>query len=83
MIRATSSVPRHGTWRGRPRSIPAFGAGSHNRLGQHIARIEIDAMLVEVADPNEGLRAGRAVERLASNFISGPTHMPIRFRRRT
>ena len=29
----------------------AFGAGAHNCLGQHIARVEIDAMLMEVLTP--------------------------------
>ncbi|HEY9235889.1 MAG TPA: cytochrome P450 [Phenylobacterium sp.] len=59
----------------------AFGAGAHNCLGQHIARIEIDAMLVEVLTRMKDFELAAPVEWLASNFISGPKHMPIRFRR--
>lgn len=58
----------------------AFGAGAHNCLGQHIARIEIDAMLVEVLTRMKDFELAAPVEWLASNFISGPKHMPVRFR---
>ncbi len=57
----------------------AFGAGAHNCLGQHIARIEIDAMLMEVLTRMKGFELAAPVEWLASNFISGPKHMPVRF----
>lgn len=57
----------------------AFGAGAHNCLGQHIARIEIDAMLVEVLTRMKDFELAAPVEWLASNFISGPKHMPVRF----
>lgn len=59
----------------------AFGAGAHNCLGQHIARIEIDAMLVEVLTRMKDFQLAAPVEWLASNFISGPKHMPVRFAR--
>lgn len=59
----------------------AFGAGAHNCLGQHIARIEIDAMLVEVLTRMKDFELAAPVEWLPSNFISGPKHMPVRFRR--
>lgn len=59
----------------------AFGAGAHNCLGQHIARIEIDAMLVEVLTRMKDFQLAAPVEWLASNFISGPKHMPVRFRK--
>jgi cytochrome P450 len=59
----------------------AFGAGAHNCLGQHIARIEIDAMLVEVLTRMKDFSLAAPVEWLPSNFISGPKHMPVRFRR--
>jgi cytochrome P450 len=60
----------------------AFGAGPHVCLGQHIARIEIDAMLSEVLSRMEDFELAAAPEWLASNFISGPRTMPLRFRRR-
>jgi cytochrome P450 len=58
----------------------AFGAGPHVCLGQHIARIEIDAMLREVLTRMDDFALAEEPEWLASNFISGPKAMPIRFR---
>ncbi len=60
----------------------AFGTGPHACLGQHIARIEIDAMLREVLTRMDGFELAAPVEWLPSNFISGPKAMPLRFRRR-
>jgi cytochrome P450 len=58
----------------------SFGNGPHVCLGQHIARIEIDAMLREVLTRMKDFELAAPVEWLASNFISGPKAMPIRFR---
>ncbi|MGZ3378195.1 MAG: cytochrome P450 [Phenylobacterium sp.] len=58
----------------------AFGTGPHGCLGQHIARIEIDAMLREVLTRMSGFELAAPPEWLASNFISGPKVMPLRFR---
>jgi cytochrome P450 len=60
----------------------AFGTGPHGCLGQHIARIEIDAMLTEVLTRMTGFELAGPPEWLASNFISGPKAMPVRFRQR-
>jgi cytochrome P450 len=60
----------------------AFGTGPHACLGQHIARIEIDAMLREVLTRMSDFELAAPVEWLPSNFISGPKAMPLRFRRR-
>jgi cytochrome P450 len=57
----------------------AFGTGPHGCLGQHIARIEIDAMLKEVLSRMGGFEVAGEVEWLPSNFISGPKAMPLRF----
>lgn len=62
-----------------PNDHIAFGTGPHACLGQHIARIEIDAILREVLTRLEGLKIGKA-EWLASNFISGPKHLPVTFK---
>jgi cytochrome P450 len=59
----------------------AFGTGPHGCLGQHIARIEIDAMLREVLTRMTGFELAAPPEWLPSNFISGPKAMPIRFRK--
>jgi cytochrome P450 len=58
----------------------AFGTGPHGCLGQHIARIEIDAMLREVLTRMTGFDLAAPPEWLASNFISGLKAMPLRFR---
>lgn len=58
----------------------AFGTGPHACLGQHIARIEIDAMLREVLTRMRDFELAAPVEWLPSNFISGPKSMPLRFR---
>ncbi|HEY8004167.1 MAG TPA: cytochrome P450 [Phenylobacterium sp.] len=58
----------------------AFGTGPHGCLGQHIARIEIDAMLNEVLTRMTGFELAADPEWLPSNFISGPKAMPLRFR---
>ncbi|HET6970652.1 MAG TPA: cytochrome P450 [Phenylobacterium sp.] len=58
----------------------AFGTGPHGCLGQHIARIEIDAMLREVLTRMKAFELAAPVEWLPSNFISGPKAMPLRFR---
>jgi cytochrome P450 len=58
----------------------AFGAGPHVCLGQHIAKIEIDAMLREVLSRMTDFELAGEPEWLPSNFISGPKSMPLRFR---
>ena len=58
----------------------AFGAGAHVCLGQHIARVEIDAMLREVLKRLHDIELTEPPAWLASNFISGIRRMPIRFR---
>jgi cytochrome P450 len=63
-----------------PNEHIAFGTGPHGCLGQHIARIEIDAILTEVLTRMDDLRIAGSPEWLASNFISGPKHLPVTFR---
>ena len=62
-----------------PNEHIAFGTGPHGCLGQHIARIEIDAILMEVLMRLEDLEVGKP-EWLPSNFISGPKQLPVRFK---
>jgi cytochrome P450 len=63
-----------------PNEHIAFGTGPHGCLGQHIARIEIDAILMEVLTRLNDLQISGTPEWLPSNFISGPKHLPVRFR---
>ncbi len=62
-----------------PNAHIAFGSGPHGCLGQHIARIEIDAMLTEVLTRMKDFRLAAPPAWLPSNFISGPQTMPITF----
>ena len=66
--------------RRNPNPHIAFGAGAHVCLGQHIARVEIDAMLTEVLTRLHDIELTEPPEWLASNFISGIRRMPIRFK---
>ncbi len=63
-----------------PNKHIAFGGGPHVCLGQWFARIEIDAMLEEVISRMADLELAEAPQWLASNFISGPKSMPVRFK---
>ncbi|MEO8812903.1 MAG: cytochrome P450 [Caulobacteraceae bacterium] len=62
-----------------PNEQIAFGTGPHGCLGQHIARIEIDAMLTEVLIRMDRFELAAPPQWLASNFISGPRTMPLKF----
>jgi cytochrome P450 len=62
-----------------PNEHIAFGGGPHVCLGQHLARIEIDAVLIEVLTRMQNLEVIESPEWLASTFISGPKRMPVRF----
>ena len=62
-----------------PNEHIAFGTGPHGCLGQHIARIEIDAILSEVLTRMKNFRLAGAPEWLPSNFISGPRTMKVKF----
>lgn len=63
-----------------PNEHIAFGTGPHGCLGQHIARIEIDAILIEVLTRMKDIEIVGAPEWLPSNFISGPKHLKVRYR---
>ncbi len=58
----------------------AFGGGAHVCLGQHLARLEIDAVLNEVLTRMPDIELTAEPEWLASTFISGPKSMNVRFR---
>ncbi|HXQ11832.1 MAG TPA: cytochrome P450 [Caulobacteraceae bacterium] len=63
-----------------PNEHIAFGGGPHVCLGQHLARIEIDAILMEVLTRMDDLEIVAPPEWLASTFISGPKSLAVRFR---
>jgi cytochrome P450 len=64
----------------RPNPHVAFGGGGpHFCLGAHLARLEIDALLRELLVRLSDVELAGPVEWLASTFISGPKHVPVRF----
>lgn len=63
-----------------PNPHVAFGGGGpHFCLGAHLARVEIAALLREMLTRLNGLEPTAEPEWMPSNFIYGPTHMPVRF----
>ncbi len=64
-----------------PNEHVAFGGGGvHFCLGANLARVEIRALFTEVLSRLHDMELAGPVERLRSNFINGPRHMPVRFR---
>ena len=58
----------------------AFGGGGpHLCLGMHVARIEIAAMFRELLTRMPDLQPAGEPELLASSFIAGVKHMPVKF----
>ncbi len=57
----------------------AFGNGTHICMGQHVARVEIDALMKEVLRRMPDIELAEPPQWLASNFISGPRTMPVTF----
>ena len=63
-----------------PNEHMAFGGGGpHYCLGAHVARIEAQAILREMLTRMPDMEPAGPVERLPSNFIAGPRHLPVRF----
>jgi cytochrome P450 len=58
----------------------AFGGGGpHFCLGSHFGRIEVTAMMTQLLRRFPDLELTGELTWLASNFISGPTHVPVRY----
>ena len=60
-----------------PNPHVAFGVGPHFCLGAHLARLEAAEMLRQPARRAPRLAVGEPV-RVASNFINGIAHLPVR-----
>lgn len=63
-----------------PNPHVAFGGGGpHYCLGANLARLEIEAILREILTRLPDLEPAGPVEWMGSNFIFGPSTMPVRF----
>jgi cytochrome P450 family 142 subfamily A polypeptide 1 len=64
----------------QPNPHLAFGFGPHFCMGASLARLELKVMFTELLRRLPDLElAGEPLPRRASNFISGPESMPVRF----
>jgi cytochrome P450 len=64
-----------------PNPHVAFGGGGpHFCLGAHLARIEIEAIVAEMVTRLVDLEPAGEPAWMGSNFIFGPTSLPVRFR---
>ena len=63
-----------------PNDHVAFGGGGpHFCLGAHFARLEVGTMIREIVTRLPDIEPAGPTTWLASNFISGPAHLPVRF----
>ena len=77
--RAFAEPERFDVGRSPNEHIAFGGGGPHFCLGAHIARVEIQALLRELLTRLADITPAAPTEWLASNFISGPKHLPITF----
>ncbi|MGR9091401.1 MAG: cytochrome P450 [Gammaproteobacteria bacterium] len=56
-----------------------FGYGSHVCLGQHLARLEMHSLWAAVLPVLESVEMAGPGELIASEFVSGPKSVPIRY----
>jgi cytochrome P450 len=62
-----------------PNRHVAFGAGVHQCLGLHLARLEMRILFDELLDRIETVELAGTPQRSSSTFVSGPKTLPIRF----
>lgn len=63
-----------------PNPHVAFGGGGpHFCLGAHLARVEIQVLLREILTRLEDLQPAGSAEWMGSNFVFGPTTLPVTF----
>jgi cytochrome P450 len=58
----------------------AFGIGEHFCLGANLARMEIRVLLAELLPRLESVELAGPPERLASSFVGGVKHLPLRYK---
>jgi cytochrome P450 len=58
----------------------AFGAGAHQCLGLHMARLEMRILFEELLDRLDGIELAGVPKRSNSTFVSGLKTLPLRYR---
>jgi cytochrome P450 len=62
-----------------PNEHLTFGRGRHFCLGAHLARLEIRLTIERLLERIPDLELKGPVERVCSNMVAGPKHVPVRF----
>lgn len=62
-----------------PNRHVAFGAGVHQCLGLHLARLEMRILFDELLDRIDRVELAGTPQRASSTFVGGPKMLPIRF----
>jgi cytochrome P450 len=62
-----------------PNKHISYGTGAHACLGQHLARMEMRTLFEELIPRLASVELTGTPRRTASNFVSGPKTLPIRF----
>lgn len=57
-----------------------FGWAEHYCLGAHLARASIKALLGQLASRFESMEPAGAADYVASSFVVGPRHLPVRYK---
>lgn len=57
-----------------------FGWAEHYCLGAHLARASIAALLKELAERVEIMEPAGSADYVASSFVVGPKHLPVRYK---
>ncbi|MFN3819584.1 cytochrome P450 [Blastomonas sp.] len=76
--RVFDNPDRFDATRGPNRHV-AFGAGVHQCLGLHLARMEMRILFEELLDRVEAVELAGTPQRASSTFVGGPKTLPIRF----
>lgn len=76
--RVFADPDRFDATRGPNRHV-AFGAGVHQCLGLHLARLEMRILFDELLDRIESVELTGTPQRACSTFVGGPKTLPIRF----
>jgi cytochrome P450 len=58
----------------------AFGFGRHYCLGAHLAKLEVKALFKELVPRLESIELAGTPSLMHSTLVSGPTHLPVRYR---
>lgn len=62
----------------KPNRHLAFGFGAHVCLGQHLAKMEMRILFEEMIPRLQRVEAAGEMEMIASCFVGGPKHLPVR-----